>query len=229
MDEKHTLARITVAGEHFEVLVKPDPALQFKLGQLSDISKILVSDNIYTDSGKGLRASEEKLKKAFGTDDLYTVAETILRRGELQLTTEQRRELVEVKRKQIINFIARNCIDPRTGAPHPPLRIEQALSQIRLVIDPFKSGDEQAKDAIEALRPILPLRIENLRIAVKIPPEYAPKAIGMVKEFGTLSREEWQSDGSWIAVVELPAGLHTAFLERVGKVTQGNYQTRILK
>jgi len=229
LDGKHTLARITVGGEHFEILVKPDQALQFKLGQLSDISKTLVSQDIYTDSGKGLRASEEKLKKAFGSSEAYKIAETILRRGELQLTTEQRRGLVEEKRKQIVNFITRNCIDPRTGAPHPPLRIEQAMNQIRLVIDPFKSGDEQAKDVIEALRPILPLRIESLRIAVKIPPEYAPKAIGMVKEFGAVSREEWQSDGSWIAVVEMPAGLHTSFLERLGKVTQGNYQTRILK
>jgi len=229
LDGKHTLARIMVAGEHFEILVKPDPALQFKLGKLSDISKVLISDDIYTDSGKGLRASEEKLRKAFGTDDLYKVVETILRRGELQLTTEQRRELVEAKRKQIISFIARNCIDPRTGAPHPPLRIEQAMSQIRLVIDPFKSGEEQAKEAIDALRPILPLRIENIRIAVKVPPEYAPRAIGVVKDFGTVSKEEWQSDGSWIAVVEMPAGLHTAFLERVGKITQGNYQTRMLK
>lgn len=229
MDGKHTLARMTVGGEHFEVLVRPDPALQFKLGQQSDVSKVLVSEDIYTDSGKGLRASEEKLKKAFGTDDVYKVAETVLRRGELQLTTEQRRELVEAKRKQIINFIVRNCIDPRTGAPHPPLRIEQALSQIRLVIDPFKSGEEQAKDVIEALRPILPLRIESLRIAVKIPPDHAPRVIGMVKEFGTVSRDEWQSDGSWIAIVEMPAGLHAAFLERLGKITQGNYQTRILK
>lgn len=229
MDGKHTLARMSVGGEHFEILVKPDPALQYKLGQQSEIQKILVAEEIFTDSGKGLRASEEKLKKAFGTEDIYKIAETILRRGELQLTTEQRKELVETKRKQIINFISRNCIDPRTGAPHPPLRIEQALSQIRLVIDPFKSGEEQANDVIDALRPILPLRMEKLRIAVKIPPEYAPKAIGMVKESGAVSREEWQSDGSWIAVVEMPAGLHTTFLERVGKVTQGNYQTRILK
>ena len=162
MDGKHTLARMSVGGEHFEILVKPDPALQYKLGQQSEIQKILVAEEIFTDSGKGLRASEEKLKKAFGTEDIYKIAETILRRGELQLTTEQRKELVETKRKQIINFISRNCIDPRTGAPHPPLRIEQALSQIRLVIDPFKSGEEQAKDAIDALRPILPLRMEKL-------------------------------------------------------------------
>lgn len=218
-----------VGGEHFEILVKPDLALQFKQGHQLEVLKILVVEEVFTDSGKSLRASEEKLKKAFGTDDINKIAEIILRRGELQLTTDQRRELVEIKRKQIINFISRNCIDPRTGAPHPPIRIEQALSQIRLIIDPFKSGDEQAKDAIDALRPILPLRIEKLRIAIKIPSDYAPKTIGAVKEFGAVSNEEWQSDGSWIAVVEMPAGLHTTFLERIGKITQGNYQTRILK
>ncbi len=229
MDSKYTLAKLSVGGDRFEILVKPDPALDFKLGHQSEISKVLVADQIFTDSNKGERASDEKLKKAFGTDDVYRIAETILRRGELQLTTDQRRELVEVKRKQIINFIVRNCIDPRTKAPHPPLRIEQALGQIRLIIDPFKSVEEQAREAIDALRPILPLRIENLRIAVKIPAEYAPRAIGAAKEFGTLSNEEWQTDGSWIAIVEMPAGLHTNFLDRIGKITQGNYQTRILK
>ena len=229
MDDKYTLAKLSVGGDHFEILVKPDPALDFKLGRQSEISKVLVADQIFTDSNKGQRASEEKLKKAFGTDDVYKIAEAILHRGELQLTTDQRRELVEVKRKQIVNFIVRNCIDPRTKAPHPPLRIEQALGQIRLIIDPFKSVEEQAREAIDSLRPILPLRIENLRIAVKIPAECAPRAIGAAKEFGTLSNEEWQTDGSWVAIVEMPAGLHTNFLDRIGKITQGNYQTRILK
>jgi len=229
MSEKHTVARLAVAGEQYEVLVKPDPALEFKLGRQPDITKVLITDTVFTDSGKGLRASEEKLKKAFGTIEIFKIAETILRRGELQLTTEQRHRLVEEKRKQIVNFIARNCIDPRTGYPHPPLRIEQALGQIRVVIDPFRSGEEQAREVIDALRPVLPLRIENLRIAIKIPPEHAPRVKGVAKEFGTISNEEWQSDGSWIAVVEMPAGLHAPFLERLGKLTQGNYQTRMLK
>ncbi len=229
MSEKYSIARLAVAGEQYEVLVKPDPALDFKLGRQQDVSKILVADAIFTDSSKGLRASEEKLKKAFGTLDVYKIADTILHRGELQLTTDQRHRLVEEKRKQIVNFIARNCIDPRTGYPHPPLRIEQALSQVRIVVDPFESGEEQAREVIDSLRPILPLRIENLRIAVKIPPEHAPRVKGIAKEFGTVSNEEWQSDGSWIAVIEMPAGLHAPFLERLGKITQGNYQTRMLK
>jgi ribosome maturation protein SDO1 len=228
MDERYTVARMTVAGERFEVLVKPDPALDFKLGRSSNISKILVAETVFTDSGKGLRASEDKIRKAFGTSDLYKVAETILRRGELQLTTEQRHRLVEEKRRQIIDIIARNCVDPRTGFPHPPLRIEQALKQVRVSIDPFKSGEEQAKDVIEALRPVLPLKMESLRVAVKIPPEHASKVKGVANEFGKIANEEWQRDGSWIAVIEMPAGLHSSFLDRIGKITHGNYQTRII-
>ncbi len=226
--DSYTTARISVVGERFEILVRPDAALDFKLGKQIEISNILIVETIFVDSSKGLRASEEKLKKAFNTTNISEIANTILRRGDLQITAEQRHRLVEEKRRQIIAFISRNCVDPRTGFPHPPLRVEQAMSQIRLVIDPFKSGEEQARVVIDELRPILPLKFGKIRIGIKIPPEYAAKTIGIVKEFGEVSRDEWQSDGSWIAIVEMPAGLHSPFLEKIGKATQGNYQTKIL-
>jgi ribosome maturation protein SDO1 len=176
-----------------------------------------------------MKASEESLMKAFKTTDVFKIAEIILKHGELQLTTEQRRKLTEEKRKQIINFISRHCVDPRTGLPHPPLRVEQALSQIHVVVDPFKDAEEQAKSVIESLRGILPIKFEHIKIAVKIPPEYAAKAIGAVKDFGTIERQEWGSDGSWLALVTMPAGLHGAFLDKLNSITHGNLQTKILK
>jgi len=229
MDDKYTTARLTTAGEHFEILVRPEAAFEFRKGKPLGIFEILVADLIFTDASKGLRASEEKLQKAFQTTDVGKVAEIILRRGELQLTTEQRRKLVDEKRKQIIAFISRNCVDPRTGFPHPPLRIEQAIEQARVVVDPFKDGEEQARAIIEELRPVLPLKVEQIRIAVKVPPEYATQTIGVAKSFASIKQEEWQKDGSWIGVIEMPAGLHVPLLERIGKVTHGNYQTKILK
>jgi ribosome maturation protein SDO1 len=185
----------------------------------------LVADVIFTDASKGLRASEEQLKKAFQTTDTGKVADMILRRGELQLTIEQRRNLVDEKRKQIVSFVARHCVDPRTGFPHPPLRIEQAMEQIRLVVDPFKDGEEQAREVIEELRPILPLKMEQLTIAVKVPAEYAARTIGVAKNFASVRQEEWQRNGSWIGVVEMPAGLHSSFLERIG-IDRGFTQLR---
>ena len=151
-----------------------------------------------------------------------------MKSGDLQLTTEQRRQLVDDKRKQIVSIITRNAIDPRTGAPHPPVRIEQAMGQIRLSIDPFKSAEGQSKQVIEELRPILPLKMEQMRIAVKVFAEHAARAYNAFKSFGTLSREQWQPDGSLVAVLEMPAGLYGSFLDRVGKLTQGTIETKVL-
>jgi len=229
MSSKFTTARMTVGSDHFEILVKPNLALDYKLGKTVAVSQILAIDEIYADASKGTRASVEKLQKLFGATDPVKVAEEIMRRGELQLTTEQRRQLVEEKRKSIIAFVSRNCIDPRTGAPHPPLRIEQALAQIRVSIDPFKSAEEQSKDIIDMLRPLIPIKMEQMRVAVEIPAEYAAKAYGAVKSYGVISREEWQSDGSWAGTLEMPAGLYGPFIEKLGKLTQGSIQSKLLK
>jgi ribosome maturation protein SDO1 len=103
------------------------------------------------------------------------------------------------------------------------------MAQIKYSIDPFKSADEQAKDVIEELRALLPIKMEQMRVAVKILAEYAAKGYGTLKGYGTISREEWQADGALVAVVEMPAGLYGPFIERLGKVTQGTIQTKILK
>ena len=228
MSDKYTTARLAKGQDHFEILVKPELALEYKMGKQVPIIEILMIEEVYSDSSKGTRASEEKLQKHFGTIDPVRVAEDVMKHGELQLTTDQRRQLVEEKKKQIVSIIARNALDPRTGTPHPPMRIEHAMSQIRLSIDPYKSAEEQSKDVIEELRPILPIKMEQMRIAVKVFPEHAARAYNAFKSFGTVSREEWQRDGSLVAVVEMPAGMYGSFIDRVGKLTQGTIQTKVL-
>jgi len=228
MSDKYTTARLAKGQDHFEILVKPQQALDYKLGKQVSMSQVLLIEEIYSDSGKGTRASEEKLQKHFGTTDPVKVAEEVMKTGELQLTTEQRRQLVEDKRKQIITIISRNALDPRTGTPHPPMRIEQAMGQIRLSIDPYRSAEEQAKLVIEELRPILPMKMEQMKIAVKVFPEHAARAYNAFKSFGNVSKEQWQSDGSLIAVVEMPAGMYGSFIEKIGKLTQGTIQTKVL-
>jgi ribosome maturation protein SDO1 len=229
MSDKYTTARITIGGEHFEILVKPDLALDYKMGKKISIPQILAIEEIYSDASKGSRASSEKLQKTFGTTEPIKIAEEIMKHGELQLTTTQRRQLIEEKRRSIINFISKNCIDPRTGAPHPPIRIEQALSQVKVSIDPFKSAEEQSKEIIDMLKPIIPIKMEQMRIVVKLPAQHAAKAYGALKSFGSIIREEWSPDGSWLGTVEMPAGLYGPFIEKIGKLTQGTVQTNILK
>ncbi len=228
MSDRYTVARINRDGEHFEILVKPQPALNYTMGKSTAISEILVADTIFTDANKGTRAGDDKLQSAFNTTDPRKIAEVILNRGTLQLTTDQRRQLTAEKRKQIIAFIARQAVDPKTNMPHPPLRVEQAMEQIHYPIDPFKDTEEQAKDIIKLLRPVLPIKIEQMQVQVRIPPEYAAKAYGPVKGYGTIKREEWRADGSWFAIIEMPAGLYGPFLEKLGDITKGNAEAKKL-
>lgn len=229
MSQRYTIARLTHEGERFEILVKPDAALAYRLGKTTSLSEALVSDTVFTDANKGTKPSEEKLRKAFGTTDSFQIARMILQKGILQLTTEQRKQLVEDKRKQIIAFISRHCVDPRTNLPHPPLRIERAMQQVHYSIDPSKEAEEQAKDIIKLLRAILPLKMEQVQVTIRIPPQYASKAYGTVKGFGAIKKEEWRSDGSWYAMVEMPAGLYGPFLEKIGEVTRGSAEAKIVK
>jgi ribosome maturation protein SDO1 len=228
MSEKYTVARATKDNEHFEILVKPQKALDYRTNKISAITEVLAAETIFSDANKGTRASEENLRKAFGTTDALKVAETILKTGTLQLTTEQRRKMVEDKRRQIIDFISRQSVDPKTNLPHPPLRIENAMEQIHYPIDPFKPIEEQAKDMVKLLRPILPLKMEQLSVAVTVPTQYAAKAYGTIKGFGTMKREEWRADGSWYGILEMPAGLYAPLLEKLGDITKGSGEAEIV-
>ncbi len=216
-----TVVKFSFEGEKFEILVKPDLALDYKLGKKKDLSSILVSDEIYTDSSKGTRASTEKLLKAFKTDDAAIIAEKILQKGDLNLTTDQRRKMIEQKRKQIVEFVAKTYVDPRSHLPHPPLRIEQAMKDARVSVDPQKNVDEQVKDIVEKLRSIIPLKSENLDLEIIIPAQYAAKSYSVLKSAGTLKKEDWLTNGSLKAILEIPAAARPNVIDRLGSITKG--------
>lgn len=229
MSSKFTVVRLVLDGERFEILVDPKSALDYKMGRQIEPSKIIAIDEVFSDASKGLRIPVEKLKKFFNTTYASEVAEIILKKGELQLTAEQRRSLIEEKRKQIISIISKNFVDPRTGLPHPQTRIEQALSQVHVSIDPFKSAEEQAKTVVEQLRTVLPLKHEKIKLMVKIQPQFAPKALGTLKSYGTIQKEEWLSDGSLSAIVEIPAGVHSSLIDKLGSITKGTSEITLMK
>src|SRR5207245_11401341 len=121
----------------------------------------------------------------------YAGAKQIVQRSYIQLTTDKRRQMLEAKHKQIVQYIAANAINPQTGAPHPPQRIENAMEEAKVHVDPFKSIEEQVKEVLDALRPLIPIRFEKVRIAVKLSAEDSAKAYGDLKSFGTILKEEW--------------------------------------
>jgi len=219
---KFTIIRLSTAGERFEILVDPNYALKFRQGEVKDHNKAIAFDEIYSDANKGIRASDEKLKKHLKSNNLQESLKIILEKGELLLTTQQRKQRIEEKRKNIVSTIARNYVDPKTNIPHPPQRIEQALQQARISIDPVKNVDEQVKIIIDELRKIIPMKSEGNILKINIPSQFAPQSIGIIKSFGEIQSEEWQADGSLITKVYLSAGSRITLLNRLNSLTKGN-------
>jgi len=129
----------------------------------------------------------------------------------------------------VITFISRNAINPQTKLPHPPRRIEMAMEEAKVNIDPFKNFDDLVKDTVKALRPLIPIKFAELRFAVKIPADYAPRAYGEISASTTVEKEEWQNDGSWIGVLKIPAGIQGDFYDMINRLTKGDGEVKILK
>ncbi|AEH24074.1 ribosome assembly factor SBDS [Pyrococcus yayanosii] len=227
--DKAVIARLKIHGETFEILVDPYLARDFKEGKDVPIEEILATPYVFKDAHKGDKASEHEMEKLFGTSDPYEVAKIILRKGEVQLTAQQRREMMEEKKRQIATIIHRHAVDPRTGYPHPVDRILKAMEEVGVRVDIFKDAEAQVQDVIKALRRVLPLKIEVKIIAVKIPSEYVGRAYGEVRKFGKIKREEWGSDGSWMFLIEIPGGVEEEFYEKLNALTKGNVQTKLVE
>lgn len=226
--EDAVVARLETRGEKYEVLVDSGLALDLKHGKDIDISRVLAVETIFKDARKGDKASEEHMAKIFGNDNPLEIAKIIIKKGDIQLTTEQRRKMLEDRRKQIVTIIARNAINPQTGTPHPPQRIEKAMEEARVNVDLAKSAEEQVSTVLKALRPLIPIRFEERSIAVKVPAQYAPRAHSAVRPFGVIKKDEWQKDGSWVFLIELPAGVVEEFMREMNAHTKGEVEMKIL-
>lgn len=230
LDEAVT-ARLESHGARFEVLVDPDAALAIKRGEFDgDLEEVIAAEEVFENASRGDRPAEADLEDVFETTDPLEIIPEVIRRGEIQITAEQRREMQEQKRRQLINRIARNAINPQMDdAPHPPDRIESALEQAGFTVDPMEPIETQVDDALDALRPVIPIRFDEVIVAVQLPAEYAGSAQAHVRQFGDLQREEWQNDGSWVGVIEFPAGMQNDFYDLVNEHTSGTAETRIIK
>ncbi|MHC1597316.1 MAG: ribosome assembly factor SBDS [Methermicoccaceae archaeon] len=228
--ERAVVARLKKGGKTFEVLVDPEGAYAFKRKDEGvSIGDILAVEDVFENASRGERPSADAIKSAFGTTDVLEVAEHIVRRGEIHITAEQRRKIQEEKRRQVVDIIARNAINPQTGAPHPPARIEKAMETAGVSIDISKSTDALVSATMKAIRPIIPIRFDTVKIAVKIPAQFTGRAYGQLKPLGEVLGEEWLSDGSLALVVEVPAGLQDELYSVVNHLTHGEAETKILR
>ena len=227
--DKAVVARLRVKDSNFEILVDPRKAFEMKKGANVNIQDVLAYPAIYKDARKGEAVREEDLQKAFGTKDIYKIAEEIIKKGEFSLTTEQKRELIEEKRNQIATLISKRTINPQTNTPHPPQRILNAMEKAGVNVDPFLDAEVQIEKVLKAIKPILPIKFEKTLLQIKIPPQFAGKAYSIIAKAGEVKSEEYLSDGSLQVQIEIFSGVQDEFFRKLAEITKGNYESKVLK
>lgn len=227
--EKAVIARLSKSGKKFEVLVDPDKALEMKSGKEFPLDDIVASMEIFEDSKKGERASEAEVNTAFGTTDPQIIIKTIIKEGDVQLTTEQRNRMLEEKKRSIANIISKRGVNPQTNVPHPIDRVIRAMDEVKVKIDLEKRTEEQIERIQKEIQVILPIKFEKVQLAIKIPPQFAAKSTSIIRSFGSLLKEEWGSDGSFIALIEVAAGIQQEIFDRLNSLTHGQVEVKIVK
>ena len=183
----------------------------------------------YTRTRAGELGHRRTAFKAFRTEDPADVARQILQKGDLNLTTDQRRKMTEAKRRQIVERISKTFVDPRSHLPHPPLRIEHAMKDARVSVDPQKGVAEQVKDVVERLRGVIPLKSENMDLEIVVPAQYAARSYSIIRSTGTVKSENWLSNGSLKAVLEISAAERLNVIERLGSATKGTATVEMVR
>ena len=211
-------ARIKVKGKEYEILVDVDKAIGFKKG-IGSIDNVLAVNEIFYDLKKGLKASTSDLQTAFGTSDIREVAKKIILQGEVVLPSDYRKKEIDIKKKQVIDFLRRNAIDAVSGQAHSEKRIETALEEAKVRID-NKPIEQQISEIISQLRNVLPIKIETKKLKIIIPALHTGKAYGMLKEYK--EKEDWLGNGDLSCLINIPAGLQMDFYDKLNAITHGS-------
>ncbi|MHA2423676.1 MAG: ribosome assembly factor SBDS [Candidatus Thorarchaeota archaeon] len=213
----------------FEIFVDPDLAFKYRRGEDIPLEEILKSYEVYEDAKRGERATDMLVEDAFGSAEVFDIAPEIIKHGEFRLTHEQRVQLTEEKTEAIIKDISKRAMNPQTGHPHPPDRVRSAMEEAKVRVDPFITVDEQVPIIVKALRVVIPISFESVKIKVTIPASFAGKGYNVVATAGVIKTDTWEVDGSWTGLVEIPASKRQELYDELNKLTKGQIRLDVVR
>ena len=211
-------AKIKIKGKNFEILVDANKAVEVKKGKAS-ANEALINDVVFYNIKSGEKASEKDLLAIFGTDDVYVISEKIIKQGEIEIPSEFISKEKQEKLKQVVEFLVKNSVNPGSGLPYSPKRIEESLKEAGGNIE-NKPIEEQIPRILEKLRVVLPIKIETKKLKIVVPAVHTGKAYGLLNEHK--EKEDWLDNGDLKVIINIPAGMQMDFYDKLNSITHGS-------
>ena len=214
-----SVVRYKKGGRFFEVAVDPDLVFPYRKGAVS-LYQVLRSHRIFHKATEGREVFESSLEEAFGTADEETVADIIMRKGDVQLSPNHREKLRNQKKEKILDILVKRNIDPRTNTPHPRNRLEKIIETKNISINEVQPAEQQVHSVASTLKKHVPIEIAQKTIRIKTDRHHGYKIRDHLESYGTIENESWEDGFSCSLTV--PAGLHSELVEKINTITKGN-------
>lgn len=146
----------------------------------------------------------------------------IIEKGELELSAAERKEALEKKRAEIVTYLHKYYTDPKAKTPHPVVRIENALDQVKFRVDPDLPSDKQAQEAVKKIITILPMKKSEMGGTISLTHAHLGSAASILKKHARVLSENYTDTGCDYVVEFLPGDYQT-LLSELGKATEGDF------
>lgn len=188
--------RLKANNVRFEIACYKNKVLNWKSGVETDIQEVLQCPYIFTSISKGKLAKNEQLLKAFGTKDVDVICRQILDKGEIQVSKEERNQLLHETFKDVVTIISEVAINPKTGKPLSSTLVESTLKASAFSITLKEPAKKQALKALAHLQQLYPDDIARSQMRLKITCLYAqrPSVLVFLREHGSYVEHDGLSD-----------------------------------
>ncbi|ORM39669.1 Ribosome maturation protein SBDS [Babesia sp. Xinjiang] len=160
--------RLKIGGSRFEIACYKNKVLNWRSGVETDIQEVLQSPCIFTSITKGKLAKTDELLEVFGTKEIDTICKQILDKGEMQVSKEERKQMLQAMFKDVVTILSEVSINPKTGHPLTSSLIENTLKASAFSVTLKEPAKKQALKALAHLQQLYPNEIARSQMRLKI-------------------------------------------------------------
>ncbi|KAG7879280.1 hypothetical protein KL925_003392 [Ogataea polymorpha] len=188
-----SLVRMKKGKKRFEIACYQNKVQDYRAGVEKDLDEVLQIPQVFINVSKGQVASNDDLKKAFGSTNTDEIILEILKKGEIQLSEKERSAQNEKLHNEILTIISTKCINPKTKKRYPPTMIDKALKELKFNSVNAKNAKAKALEAIKLLveKQIIPISRAHMKLRISLnTKEYTKIETELKKIIATVQDEE---------------------------------------
>lgn len=219
------IVKYTKGKKKFEVMTKDGSVRKFRDGKLG-WNNVLMTDMVFINHKKGDVAKKSDLIEVFGTDNLETCLQIIVKEGELQVNATERKEDMDNHRRKVLAYLHKAYID-ECGRPRPLMFLESILdnSKVKITV-----GDhlvqKQAEELVKELQGTLVFKKSTKEYTIVLTHQHAKKCQGIIYKYGSSVREKWNEKGCTYTFEVSPFDFDM-LVEGLNKISDGDFELYI--